>query len=473
MKWFAAALAALLIGGLPQRASRADDGPPTATSWELSPQRVQLTVYVDPSPRLSPSLEADLPRKLAAQASVVLGGPYQFSANNQLAALKSRMLIELPRPESPNDKLLADKVPQKAADKLLFMVAQEQQGAVTVTAREYDQTCRVWNVPVTRRLQQANQVEAEALSALVAALAPLGRIDSEDSSLQDKGFVRLKLKGSRLPKRDGTLLVVDEHTVLRPIVVRQDANGATQSATIIPSTFLVPASEGAGGSSSGSLRYQLHSGLRDNLLPAYHPHQPRLALGVVKSELPTRLKLVDAADESVPLEGYDVLTQSLAGDTSAPPNKVGSTDRRGELNLPGMGLSRLIIARGDEHLMSTLVMGGLQAELQVSIPSDRRRLELSAELAEFQDELVDLAARQAVTALRLQEGLKKADIALVGKLSEELKNALTNHRLEPRLAEVKKSLASADEATRQRLQPQITQAEQVLEQLRAVVEKLP
>ena len=45
-------------------------------------------------------------------------------------------------------------------------------------------------------------------------------------------------------------------------------------------------------------------------------------------------------------------------------------------------------------------------------------------------------------------------------------------QLEPRLAEIKKSLASADATTRERLQPKIVQAEKILEQLRTALEQM-
>lgn len=445
-----------------------------ATSWELSPYRIHLAMYVEPSPRLNPTMEKEWTKQLVATATVAMGGPCQIAVNDRLLAHRQRMLVELSNIAPPTTKgFVEDLQPETLPDKFLFVAVQDVDGDVRIVAREYDVACRVWNVPVARRVSQVSQVPREAVLAMQAAFAPLARIETVE-----RDVVTLKFKAASLPKRDGSLSPLDHGVVFRPVILQLTANLQPKSAKLVPWTYLTPLPGAAGksGEQQATFRAKLHSGLKGDFLPAYHPLQPRLALGIARSEMPTQLRLVDAADETVPLEGYEVLTEEIEeGTTSGKRENVGVTNRQGELAIPASDaiLRRLIVTHGGHAVFSIPFVAGLQQEWKVPLPSDRRRLELAATVAEFHDELVDLVAKQAVLALRLQAGIAKQDLGLVGALSTELKNSATNSKLEARLQELKKSVGSADEATQEQLRPALAQADETFKQMKSLLEKLP
>ncbi|QDU28188.1 hypothetical protein ETAA8_32880 [Anatilimnocola aggregata] len=468
MKLLVTMIAFALIGLSPLSATRAQGtAAEVATSWELTPYHIQLAVFVEPSARLLPNVEAALQAQLIAQANATLGGPWQVSAADKFAALRSHLLLTLidvdalPLQFPANDK--------SGPDKVLLVTVREQGGKIDICAREWDVTCQAWNVPVVRTTQQVGRLPAEASAAIVAAFAPLARIDAVD---QDK--VTLKLKAGNIPRRDGTYLTIGSTPAFRPFILARagEQQAPSGTAVLVPWTYLAPqmSTVVTTGTKRANFRAKLHTGLRGTILPEYHPRQVRLALGISQGSAVTTVKLVDEATSAQPLEGYEVIAQALAtSNVSAEKPRLGASDRNGELIIPPTttGLQRLTVKHGGEELVSVPFIAGLQSRLQLALASDRRRLELAAALAELNDDLLDLVAKQGILALQMKEALLKRDFTQMGSVAAELKAVGRKDRYSARLAEITRSVAGADEATRRKLEPQVAEAKRAIEQLLA------
>lgn len=449
------------------------NGPEIASSqlaWELAPYRMQVCVVVQPSARLLAGQEAQLSELLTARAQAVNGGPWHVAANQKFAAARNRWQRELPQADPP-----AALETDKDVDKVIFVAVREEAGEFLITAREWDATTRLWNVPVARVTPQPGLIAAEAFAAVQAAFGPLVRIDE----VVDKNTgILCRARAGAIPTQDGSCLALPAGTYLRPVLISADKQGQPQPATaaVIPATYLSVLSPApTTGSSRGLLKCGSHHALGGDLFPAYHPAQLRLAVGLARSTLPVRVRVVDVDAAEQPLVGYEVqrakqdaaqgqLTATPAGVT----NQAGSVDRV-ELNA---GLNWLIIARGTTQLASRPVMAGLQSEVVIAVKNDRRRLELAAALAELNDELLDTLSRQAILALRQRDAVLKRDIVLTGKLSQELRANANNPRLAAKLADLEKQAASTDAATQQRLAADLQKAKIGVERLKEALSQV-
>jgi hypothetical protein len=442
-------------------------------AWELTPYRIQLCVVVQPSARLLASQEAEWSEQLAARANALHGGPWQVMTNQKFAAARNRWQRELPQTDP-----LAVLETDKEVDKVIFVAVREEAGQFQIAAREWDVTTRLWNVPVARQTAQVGLIATEALAAVQEAFAPLVRIDE---IVDQSSGILCRTRGGAIPKQDGSFLSLPAGTLLRPLLISTDKLGMPQPATcsVIPSTYLTvttPAS--ATGNNRGVLTCSIQHSLQGDIFPAYHPAQLRLAIGLARSSLPVRVRVVDSdivptpETPAQPLIGYEVrrtTREATPGKATEKPAAV--TNHNGYVERVELqpGLNWLIIARGNTQLAARPIVAGLQSEVVIAVKNDRRRLELAAALAELNDDLLDTLARQAILALRQRDAVLKRDISLTGKLSQELRANANNPRLAARLAELEKQVASTDPATQDRLVPELQQAKKGVEQLQAAL----
>lgn len=61
----------------------------------------------------------------------------------------------------------------KDVDKVIFVAVREEAGEFLITAREWDATTRLWNVPVARVTPQPGLIAAEAFAAVQTTFGPL------------------------------------------------------------------------------------------------------------------------------------------------------------------------------------------------------------------------------------------------------------------------------------------------------------
>lgn len=460
----------LLHGSWLAHCARGQDGSAAkATAWELQPYRIELCVHVEPSPRLPASSETELATQLTAQCQALNGGPWQVAANQKPAAHRTRLLRELPLPDPP-----AALEATAGIDKVILVAIREKNGQFQVVAREWDAIARLWNIAVIRSVAQSGALAAEALSAVQAAFGPLALIDQHDAS-----STIIRLRASALPRRDGSYLPADRDAVFRPFLVQTDKQGQPQPATstVVPWVFLTPVtSPGAITSTAGkgtTIKCLANRVLAGDYIPAYHPLQLRLAMGLAKSTEPIKVRIVDVDDPKQPLEGYEVGIRPLNAGDKSKFERHAASNRQGEATIRASGPQWVSVGQAGESLQTRPVVPGLQSEIVIPIKNDRQRLELAAAVAELNDDLLDVLSRQVILGLRITEAVKKRDISLGARLSQELKTNGSNPRLPARLVELEKQSASLEPVARDQLKPALDQAKTSLERLKETIAKLP
>ena len=458
-RWLVLAVAIL---GCCARGSLAQ-GEPKAGSpcWELSPYRVQICVLVEPSARLQVALETELCEELVAHADEFYGGPWQVSANQGLAE-KLRKLSRQPG-ASKTSKL----EPRPDADKLIIISLREQGDGFHIHAQEVEIPIDYWNLAVERTTTQASRLASEAFAALQAATGPTLRIDSIE-----KDTATVTMRAGSLPKRDGTYLPVDRNAVFGVHLQSIDKTGRPAGAPLaLDWTYLTPlGTTGPTGAGRATFKCRLHTALGAKSFPEYHPLQLRLAGAIPRSTKSSRLFLMDQESTPAPLEGYEVfLAPPETNGAAAAPQRIGATNRQGELTIPAGdgGLRYLVISHGGAELLRRPYATGRGGEVKISLPNDRRRLELAAEITAAQDEFFDTMGRLTILGARRAEAMAKRDLTTLNRVLGELDSAKALPTLTSRISALEAKLAAADEATRARLAPALAQFKGQVDSLKA------
>ena len=423
-------------------ASAAAQSAPTA--WELSPYRIKLIVAAESG---GESLENSLSADLAARSATVVGGSWRVEVLPTTPELRQKVLSSLAA-------LTTEDLPAAAldADKVLFVGVRAAGGGYHIEAREFDTLTRLWNVTVAAEAAQPREIGPRAFQALLRAFAPLARIESTDGKT-----AALRLRAAALARRDRNLPAVLPGAAFRPVLVKSDTKGALTagSGEVVAGVYLSPTS-----ASGSAITCRVDAGTLSAVIPDYHPHRQRLALGVSPASGSTKLTLVSRGQPSAPLEGYDVLDG---------PDLLGRTDRRGQATVPPgkMALRMLTIRRGEATLAKLPIVPGLTPEMTLPVAADDGSLALEAQLAALEDNLIDLVARRQVLAARIRAAAKNRDQAGGQALLTQLRSITPADTLATQLGQTEQSLASASPEAQARLRPKLDSLKQLLDKFRA------
>ncbi len=199
------------------------------TVWPLTPYQVQVFVAVEPQPPLTPRLHAALMSTLSARIEAVLGAAWNADVTPPPPALGREMIRDLAGLQAKDIPL-----PPPQVDKILLVAVTTVPGGMTVTARDFDLRTRVLNTPVTRPVWQTGALEESTLGALLAAFAPVVRIER-----LEKDVAVLRPKAVGLPLGDRKLAIFREGDVLQPINRTNDRLSNFVRATVCPWSFCV------------------------------------------------------------------------------------------------------------------------------------------------------------------------------------------------------------------------------------------
>lgn len=408
--------------------------PAAPTAWETSPYRIKLLVAVAPGANLPGVSEEGLRMDLADRAKAVVGGSWRLEALPAPAGLRHRILNSISAvPEGGLPAELLD------ADKLILLGVRSTDGGVQIQARELDVVTRLWNATVTVHASQALNLRQEAFRAVLAAFAPLARIESTEGET-----ATIRLRAAALARRDKALQAVAPGVAFRPVLVPSDTEGMVTSgkAELVPWTYLAPTT------TAGSLvTCRVLTGLSGSAIPDYHPQRQRWALGVSPSSESTRLKLVSQGESARPLEGYEVQAQRAAAQEGQPAALVlvGRSDPKGIVVVdPGTQAVRmLVIRRGEETLASLPLAVGLAPEVTLALATATGRFEIETAIQEVQDGLIDLVAKREVLAARIRGAAASGDKAGGAQLLQKLRDTAPADALSAKLDQEQQALQTA------------------------------
>jgi len=425
------------------------------TSWELSPYHIKLVIAVEPGGLLPRSLADDLQTDLPARAAAVVGGSWRLEAAQAPVELRHSILTALA-------DVTAARLPAEAlaAEKVILLAVGSSESGVRIQARELDVTTGLWNSVVTRDVAQPEQIPAAALHALLAAFAPVARIDAVE-----KGTATLRLKGGAIARRDRAAPLVAAGAAFRPVLVALDAQGKLQanSAQPIDWTYLTATSS---GDSLATCR--IDTGLAGEPIPEYHPRRARLALGVSPAATATRLKLVSSGASPTPLEGFEVVATAPDSSGTTGGRSLGISDLVGVVSVPpGSTTVRILhVRQGSQTLARLPIVPGLAPEVHLALADDRQRLAIETVLLEAEDALIDLAARRQALAARIKLA-KKAGDGSADKLLPKLRALSSVQQPSTLLDQAEQALKGTDARTQALLQPRLAALQKLAQELAA------
>lgn len=464
MKHISAVLIALAISIAFAVPVSAADEPP---SWELTPYRVHLSLHVDSTTKLSPAFAQSFTADVTARLKAAVGGAWNLTVEpaggDHAHAAAGKAKAKTPDQQKP--AVTGEPSDYRGGDKALSLTASRTQQGFRLQASELDELTGLRNAPVARECSGADALAREATSALLAAFAPLARIESVQGNA-----ARLRLKAAALYPRETAQALAAPGMAFRPVLMKSDSRGklATRSAEVIPWTYLVPTGT-AGGSTSQRIDCNMVTGLEGSVLPDYHPHRQRLALGVARSSGSTKLKIVTNDGKNTPQEGYEVIEETTTDDgQSTVTVRVGASGTDGSVVVPpGSEAVRMLVVRhGDIALARLPLAPGLANEVTLPLPPAGRRVAIATALAGLEDDLVDRLARQEVFGQRIAAATTDGDTAAADKLRGELRNLPGATAFTARLAEQETALADADATAQKLLTPKVATLKKVIESLK-------
>jgi hypothetical protein len=398
--------ALLLACALAATPARADEPP----AWELRPYEIQLFIAVKADAELSPARADELRAFLAARTRAVVGGSWQLAVAAAPQQLAQAMLGEI-------ETITAADLPAEALkkDKVMLLAVAAEGAQIAIAAREYDVVTQLWNTTVHRRCDQTAALDHLAFHALLAAFAPLARIEKVDG-----GSAVIRLRAGSITRRDPGVPAIQPGTVFRPVLVAGKSPGEI---TAVAWTWLWP-----GKIDAPLVECRLETGLKGSAIPDFHPLRERLALGVTPAEEAVRLKIVSPGDQPAAQPGLDILATSPG---SANEQFVGRTDRNGVVRIPpdGQALRILLVKQGDQLLARLPLVAGLNREMTVSVSGDSSRLGAEQFLLATRDVLIDTAARRELLIARIRAHMERDEAVKARKLQAELKGLPTAERL--------------------------------------------
>jgi hypothetical protein len=396
--------------------------------WELRPYQVQVLVGVAERPELPAELPAALAGRLAERIRALQGGAWEATVAPAPPALRQAMAASIEGvtaaalPESP-----------RGVDKFMLVEVSAAPDSYRVAAREFDVATGLWSATVVRPVRQLEKLPQQSLAAIFRAFAPLARL----SDVNDRR-VMLRLRAAWLASRDPAAAPVRPGDLFR-LAARGIAPQAAQGAAPIPWTFCTVEEV----AEEEEMRGRLETGLREPLPARWESALEVLALGVVPPERPSVLSLKSTAQPPQALAGYEIYAAPSAAER---PQLLGCTDDRGSLSVaPARDhlLQILLVKHGDEWLARLPMVAGLEPQLTVALAHDGSRVALQECLAGVRDAALDLAARRAMLAGRLQARMAAGQLAEAEQLLKELRQLPSaQEMIAARVRELKKGLPS-------------------------------
>ncbi|OHB66747.1 MAG: hypothetical protein A2V70_09975 [Planctomycetes bacterium RBG_13_63_9] len=454
--------------------------PPAAAQsvWELTPYRIHVVVAVAPVPELTPRLQTELLGSLVTRTDALIGASWNLTAAPAprklqpalLRAIGELSMRSLPTgsleqrkaandgqksraPEEPLDSdaeaiaryltaLTLRRPPTSPEyDKLILLAVVPDRGGCRVTARELDVRTRTWSLPVSRQVPQLAKLRDAALDALMAAFAPLARIDDVEGNR-----VVLRLKAAALPVRDDEqLTLVKPGDVFQPIIRYDERDGQPRGILPVPWTFCTVEEVGP-----EKLDCRVYSGLRSPLSARRRGRVQQLALAVVAPRKPSTLRLVAQSDPKRALAGYEVFGRDPDSKTAT---LLGRTDRRGRITVPpGKGpLCILLVRNGNELLARLPIVPGAEEEIVAEIADDDERLEAEGFITGLQEELVDLVTQREVLIARIRARIEAGEFDEAAEVVDQLRRLPSESEFDRILAEQQKRIRSANPAAQAKI----------------------
>jgi hypothetical protein len=410
-RWLLMACCALaLCGALGEQAlAQTTAAPRSRGAFEFDPYRVKIWVAAARSPALPASMAAELAHDLAWQTDAIFGAAWQVTGSPCPPSL-----VQLAATD-PSAVQVADITAADAevldADKLIIVSVMPYAPGWKLVARELDCRSRTFSDAVERDARQPENLSGAACSAVVAAFAPMVRIETVAG---DQAITRLRAGG--LIRNESSPALVHPGDVLQPVLRRNDRYGQPRGGTErLAFTFLE-----VGERDGFRVNCTIQTGVR-GAIAGRGSRTEKLALLVRPQLASTRLVLRTRAQPPEELIGYEILTVAKPGSKEL--TTLGVTDRNGAIELPreGAPVHLIYVRHGQQMLARIPIVPGLTAEQQLSLTDDDPRLLAESYFVAMQNTVLDLIARREVLAARIRLRIKKNELKEAQDMLAELR----------------------------------------------------
>jgi hypothetical protein len=406
--------------------------------WELTPYRVQVYVALEDAPQLTEQLRSDVQTFLGGRIEALVGASWNATISPAPLELAISMLGGL-------DRLQTDQLPKEslAVDKVILVSLSTDPFGCRVAARELDCRTRVWGTTVSREVLQAALLANSVVDSVLAAFAPLARVEKVDGKQ-----VALRLRAASLPPRDPQAFGIAAGTLFRPVLRFNDRDGNLREGRlpqIVPWTYLLTRS-----TDETLTHCEIFTGVRSPLSSRRRGLTEQLAVAVLPPELPTRLVLHSRVDQERKLSGYEVFGYSPDDPTTT---FQGRTDLDGavEIEPARHPLRLLVIKSGGEFLARLPLVPGLELEVLAGVTDDDDRLAVEGYITGLQEQIVDLVARRATLIARIRARLDDGKLPEAQQLLSELRQLPDREALNVILNEQRRRHYSTDPLVRRKV----------------------
>jgi len=400
--------------------------------WELTPYRVRLHVTVDPILNIGGRFQQRLVDRLVDRCDAVIGATWNVEVAPAEDTTHRDLANWLTAPANEPQMESVPKGSDELFDKLFLIHVREGPLGYRIGCREFDARTRIWSPTIRATAAQPARLVDTAFEAMLAAFAPLAKIDKAE-----KKEATLRLRGGALPRPDDSWNLLRPGDLLRPLMRFNQRDGAPRKILPIAWTYLLVESIDA-----SVAHCQIHSGLRNPLSSRTRGRIDRLALLIHPEGESTNLQLVTRGDRDSPLEGYQVYAHPAQSKTTT---WLGESDANGNVRISsdGHALRILLVKHGGDFLARLPLAPGFVTTAVAEIPNDDERLEVVGIITGLQESLVDLVVRREMLMLRLRAAIEAGDFDQANEIVGHLHDVqLDEDRFRSRLRQRQQAIVS-------------------------------
>jgi len=381
--------------------------------WELSPYRIQVSLLTDTSVRPEPELAQRLAVALQERIDATLNPFWSTEFELPKGLRRVRLFGCMTENDTEIDAELTEG-PADRYDKRMLLTITARPDGYALGCREYDKTTRRWGPVLQRRVRQSLMLPEASFALLCDVFAPLAQVRTD---LEQSDHVRLRFKGSELPRRTDEVLFNRPGEVYQPLLLRTNRSGEVlpEGVRDVPWTYLTLTEP----LPDGSWKSAVHSGTRRPFSTRRRGRVQQLALAVRTPPAESEVRFYAKHDASQGLAGYEVFRREAADQSSA---LLGLTNSSGIVVVPpGPQRVTTLLLRSDGQLLAKLpVVPGAAKIVEIPIADDTARLRAQAELTALREQLIDVVARRNILMARIRDRLTDEQYDAAQQLLKEL-----------------------------------------------------
>ncbi|QDU56510.1 hypothetical protein [Aeoliella mucimassa] len=378
--------------------------------WDITPYNIQILVDCRLSETWNRQLEQSLPVYLKSRGRVSMGPLWKIT----IAQLPDDVAIS----NDSNLAVFSDKAIKSVRtdfDKLIVVSLCETTTGYTANAQEYDCLLETWSQIWTLETRNQAELQELAFDATLQAFSPMAtfKVIRETPTK-----VEMSMKGSRLPRPEHTLPLLEEGQVFRPVLRRVDRTGQPVENGIqpVPWTYLsTNALDGETTTADIVSHTPIPMGVRQR------GRVDQVAAFVRPGNRETRLKLYSRDEQQDPLAGFRVYQRDAGAEKG---EFIGKTTDDGTIVVHHgeTPIQVAFVQSSGQWIAKIPLVPGADGIIEAPVLDDSKRQEAEAKLVGIREQLIDYVAQRNIYASRARMKIKAKDFTEANRLIVMLEN---------------------------------------------------